>query len=256
MLELSSAEGQQELFDYCNRPRRNLLEVLYDFRHTTPNIPLEYFFDLFPNIKPRAFSIASSCDLLPDEIQLLVAVVKYRTKLLVAPRLGLCSNWFTRLRGNNKIALWIKKGTLTFPSKSQSPVVMVGPGTGIAPFHAYASKEIVHDMNRERRIVVYFGCRYKRKDFYFQKEWSKMEEFENFSHFTAFSRDGPEDENKTYVQHVIEQHSKMLYELIYEQEGHFYIAGNSKLMPDAVTDALKMILKKHGSFGDMDNKIQ
>ena len=60
LLELSTAEGQQELYDYCNRPRRNILEVLYDFRFTTPNIPLEYLFDLFPVVKPRAFSIASA----------------------------------------------------------------------------------------------------------------------------------------------------------------------------------------------------
>ena len=59
-IEFTTAEGQQELYDYCNRPRRNCLEVLYDFRHTTPNIPFEYFLDLFPVIKPRAFSIASS----------------------------------------------------------------------------------------------------------------------------------------------------------------------------------------------------
>ena len=60
LLELSTAEGQQELYDYCNRPRRNILEVLYDFRFTTPNVPLEYMFDLFPAVKPRAFSIASA----------------------------------------------------------------------------------------------------------------------------------------------------------------------------------------------------
>ena len=148
--------------------------------------------------------------------------------------------------------MWIKTGTLTFPSDKQTPVVMVGPGTGIAPFHAYVSKEILHDLNSQRRIVVYFGCRHKLKDYYFENDWGTMEDFENFSHFVAFSRDGSENENKTYVQHLIEQHSTMLYELILEQKGYFYIAGNSKLMPDAVTDALKMILMKHGSFTNMD----
>ena len=46
--EFSRADGQQDLYDYCNRPRRNILEVLHDFRHTTPNIPLDYLFDLIP----------------------------------------------------------------------------------------------------------------------------------------------------------------------------------------------------------------
>ena len=253
LLELSSAEGQQELYDYCNRPRRNILEVFYDFRHTTPNIPFQYFFDLFPIIKPRAFSIASSYDVIPDKIQLLMAVVNYKTKLLVAPRLGLCSNWITRLQNMDKVALWIKPGTLSFPNELQSPVIMVGPGTGIAPFRAYASKEITHDLNRERKIVVFFGCRHKQKDYYFNQEWNKMQEFANFSLFTAFSRDGPEDANKTYVQHVIETQSELLYEIIFKQKGYFYIAGNSKQMPDAVTDALKDALEKHGNFSDKEH---
>ena len=252
LIELSSAEGQQELYDYCNRPRRNILEVLYDFRHTTPNIPTEYLFDLFPNIKTRAFSIASSIDVMPDKIQLLIAVVKYKTKLLVAPRLGLCSNWLTRLDKGSKIAIWIKKGTLTFPSNPKYPVVMVGPGTGIAPFRAYASKEIFHAKEGQRKIMVFFGCRHKKKDFYFEQDWNAMQKYDNFSLFTAFSRDGPEDENKTYVQHVMDNHSKLLYEQIYKQNGYFYIAGNSKLMPDAVTNALKDALRKHGELYDVE----
>ena len=253
LLELSSAEGQQDLYDYCNRPRRNRLEVMYDFRHTRPNIPLEYLFDLFPNIKPRAFSIASSYHVMPDKIQLLIAVVSFKTKTLVAPRLGLCSNWLSRLAKDRKVPIWIKKGTLTFPESTNAPVVMIGPGTGIAPFRAYASKEMNYKSNRERRLVVYFGCRNKHKDFYFEAEWTKMQEhFNNFSLFTAFSRDGSEDENKTYVQHVMKENSELLYKLICEEKGYFYIAGNSKLMPDAVTDALKEALRTNGNFNDME----
>ena len=90
LVEFNTAEGQQELYDYVNRPRRNILEVLYDFRHTTPNIPLEYLFDLIPAIKPRAFSIASCHQEARRQLQLLVARVKYRSTL-VKPRVGLCS---------------------------------------------------------------------------------------------------------------------------------------------------------------------
>ena len=165
LLELSSAEGQQELYEYCNRPRRNILEVLYDFRFTTPNIPLEYLFDLFPCIKPRAFSIASSIDVMPNKIQLLIAVVRYKTKLLAASRLGLCSNWLTRLEKDSSIAIWIKKGTLSFPSNPNHPVVMVGPGTGIAPFRAYASKEMLQGNKSERQITVFLDADTSKKTF-------------------------------------------------------------------------------------------
>lgn len=60
LLEFISAEGQQDLYNYCNRPRRTLLEVLFDFSKSAALVPLEYLFDLIPAIKPRAFSIASS----------------------------------------------------------------------------------------------------------------------------------------------------------------------------------------------------
>lgn len=60
LLEFISAEGQQELFNYCNRPRRTMLEVLHDFYKSAAQVPVEYLFDLIPAIKPRAFSIASS----------------------------------------------------------------------------------------------------------------------------------------------------------------------------------------------------
>eukprot|EP00061_Rhincodon_typus_P018677 g47945.t1 len=107
--EFSSAEGQDELYSYCNRLRRTTLEVsqtmppvsfhivknpkiLYDFPHTTSAIPVDYLFDLIPEIRPRAFSIASSQLAYPSQIQILMAVVRYRTKLK-KPRCGLCSSW-------------------------------------------------------------------------------------------------------------------------------------------------------------------
>ncbi|CAB4070040.1 NADPH-dependent diflavin oxidoreductase 1 [Lepeophtheirus salmonis] len=93
--EFNSAGGQQDLYEYCNRPRRNILETLYDFQlHTVPNIPFDYLFDLIPPIKPRSFSIASPGS--DSKIEILVAVVRYKSSL-VEPRKGLCSTWLSRL---------------------------------------------------------------------------------------------------------------------------------------------------------------
>ena len=95
-LEFNTGEGQQDLYEYCNRPRRHLLEVLHDFRHSTPNIPFDYLFDLVPAIKPRSFSIASSPARHGGVVELLVAVVKYRSAIDITFRL-LCScslHWY------------------------------------------------------------------------------------------------------------------------------------------------------------------
>lgn len=131
--EFASAAGQQDLYDYCNRPRRSTAEVLFDFAKSAINVPTEYLFDLMPTIKPRAFSIASShkatklfinvlafSNLIshlqanPSQLQILVAVVQYRTKL-AKPRKGLCSSWLSELKPESRVPLWIRPGTLRFP---------------------------------------------------------------------------------------------------------------------------------------------
>ena len=99
--------------------------------------------------------------------------MNYRVKLLKAPRLGLCSNFLSRLEpGQHKVPIWVKPGTLRFPKDPKTPVVMVGPGTGVAPFRAYAWQQ--HAMATGRRMVLFFGCRGRHKDFYFKDEWSKI----------------------------------------------------------------------------------
>jgi len=225
-IEFNTAEGQQDLYDYCNRPRRHILEVLYDFRHTTPNIPFEYLWDLIPQIKPRSFSIASSQSYHGSVLELLVAVVRYRSSLKT-PRQGLCSNWLAGMNQGDKIPVWIRPGAFKFPPEP-SPVVMVGPGTGVAPFRSFAAEET----NNNRPKLLFFGCRNKASDFFFNGEWSSHKNLEVVS---AFSRD---QEDKEYVQHKMDQRQEMICRYIIDDGGWFFIAGNSKNMPTQVRDSL------------------
>jgi len=112
---------------------------------------------------------------------------------------------------------------------------MVGPGTGMAPFRSIIQEELAKDSKRPLYLV--FGNRNKANDFYFHQEWTKIQEFhENFKIFTAFSRD---QEDKYYVQHVIKDNKELFADLIVNQDGFIYIAGNAKQMPDQVQDAFK-----------------
>ncbi|XP_047625007.1 NADPH-dependent diflavin oxidoreductase 1 isoform X4 [Phacochoerus africanus] len=144
LLELSSARGQEELCEYCTRPRRTILEVLCDFPHTASAVPPAYLFDLIPPIRPRAFSIASSLLAHPERLQILVAVVQYRTRLK-EPRRGLCSSWLASLdpgQGPVQVPLWVRSGGLKFPETRDTPVILVGPGTGVAPFRAAIQERV------------------------------------------------------------------------------------------------------------------
>nr|Q6NRG5.1 RecName: Full=NADPH-dependent diflavin oxidoreductase 1; AltName: Full=NADPH-dependent FMN and FAD-containing oxidoreductase [Xenopus laevis]AAH70785.1 Ndor1 protein [Xenopus laevis] len=245
--EFSCAAGQEELYSYCNRPRRTILEVLVDFPHTTRCIPATFLLELIPQIRPRAFSIASSMEALPNTIQILMAVVQYKTKL-IEPRRGLCSTWLASLppHGTERVPIWVKKGSMKFPCDPDTPVVMVGPGTGVAPFRAAIQERVA---NGRPGNCLFFGCRGKSKDFYFEKEWEDLGNRGYLTLFTAFSRD---QEDKIYVQHRIKENSKLLWDLIGTKQGYVYIAGNAKLMPNEVTDALKWVLQLEGGMSAPD----
>lgn len=118
-IEFTTAEGQNDLYNYCNRPRRNIIEVLNDFPHATKNIEKDMLFEILPPIKPREFSIASSYKAHENEVHILLAVVKYKTKL-VKQRLGLCSNYLANLEIGDKIAATFKKGSFRFPNDKVS----------------------------------------------------------------------------------------------------------------------------------------
>lgn len=113
-LEFTTREGQNDLYNYCNRPRRNIVEVLQDFPHATKNITLDFLFEILPTLKPREFSIASSFKAHCNQIHILLAVVRYKTKL-IKERLGVCSNYLANLEIGNQISVKLKKGCFKFP---------------------------------------------------------------------------------------------------------------------------------------------
>lgn len=231
--EFSSYEGQEELFSYANRPRRTILEVLQDFPHATGALTMAALFELFQPIKPRAFSIASSAA--SGKLQILVAVIEYRTKLK-EPRKGLCSNWLKRLQPGHTLRVWTRKGTFQLPTDPATPIVMVGPGTGLAPFRAILQeRELVADRRKGGLLVLFFGCRKSTADFHCEEDLRRMESSGLLTLFCAFSRD---QEDKVYVQHLIRKQGDLLKKALMEQNGMFLLSGSSKNMPEAVREAL------------------
>ncbi|KAJ8715777.1 hypothetical protein PYW07_010259 [Mythimna separata] len=242
-IEFSSPEGQEDWLNYCRRPKRTVLEVLHDFHKSVSKLTLEVLFELFSTIKPRSFSIASCA--LPSEgqnIDLLVAVVHYHTKLK-KPRLGLCSNWLKSLEVGDRVYGWIKAGTLVFPKDSTTPHIMIGPGTGLAPFRSLLQEREVQGTANKDALHLIFGCRYKERDFHCREELERMVKEDKISLYCAFSRD---QEDKVYVQHKIAEHSERLMKLI-TKGAYIYISGNAKNMPDNVRDAfIEDVLSKTG----------
>ncbi|XP_055908983.1 NADPH-dependent diflavin oxidoreductase 1 isoform X2 [Eupeodes corollae] len=235
--EFTTSEGLEELIAYANRPRRSILEILYDFRHATAALTLPILFELFQIIQPRSFSIASVPE--AGTLDLLVAVVEYKTKLST-PRRGLCSNWLKHLAIGDEILGTIKQGTLVFPKDPSTPMIMVGPGTGIAPFLSFiAMRENSAQINTDAKSIVFFGCRNKEKDYFCREYFERFEAKGVAKCFTAFSRD---QENKVYVQHLIKDNSSLLKDLILNKTAVVMVAGSSNNMPKSVKEAFTELL--------------
>lgn len=122
-LEFTTAEGQDDLHTYVTRVKRNIVEVLRDFPHATKNLTEEMLFEIMPPIKPREFSIASNYETHRDEIHILLAIVRYKTKL-VKERLGLCSNYLADLQEGDRVTAWLKRGSFTFPEDAVSDFIL------------------------------------------------------------------------------------------------------------------------------------
>ncbi|XP_012283696.1 NADPH-dependent diflavin oxidoreductase 1 isoform X2 [Orussus abietinus] len=240
LFEFTTTEGQEELFGYVNRPRRNILEVLNDFPHTTSKLNVRLLFEIMSPIKPRAFSIASSMKATQSEVHVLVAVVKYKTKLL-EPRLGLCSNWLASLTPGERVIFWIQKGTFKFDYSK--PMILIGPGTGVAPFRSLLLDKAVTNKNLND-CILFFGCRNEKRDYHCKEDFEFLMQNRNLRLFCAFSRD---QADKIYVQHVIERNDQLCWEFM-KNNANIYVAGNSKNMPDSVREEFVNIIGKFSNL--------
>ncbi|XP_076162157.1 NADPH-dependent diflavin oxidoreductase 1-like [Ptiloglossa arizonensis] len=234
--EFATSSDQEELYNYINRPRRNILELLADFPHTTSRLNIKLLFEIMSPIKPRAFSIASSLRVTENEIHMLVAIVKYKTKLL-EPRYGLCSNWLATLTKGDKVLFSIQKGTFKF--EYNKPMILIGPGTGVAPFRSLLlDKSSLH--NDLKNCVLFFGCRNKEKDNHCKNDFEYLSQKMHLNLFCAFSRD---QKHKIYVQHVIHDQKQLCWNFL-SRNGNIYLAGNSKNMPNCVREEFISLVKE------------
>jgi sulfite reductase alpha subunit-like flavoprotein len=253
LLELANPELIDELWDYTTRPKRTILEVMMDF--TTVQIPWQYALSALPLMRGRQFSIASGGDFKQDaegrtRVQLLVAIADPPSPIIKwRRRYGVCTRYISTLQPGQKINIGMQQGYLDVqPSELEAPVMMIGPGTGVAPMRAMAqqryawSKEHADETSGKRleNDVLIFGCRGTNTDYFFKDEWAQLSHTEGLRVWTALSRD--KDEPKSYVQDQIRQHASTVFKAIYELKGRIYVCGSSGNMPKGVREAFLDVL--------------
>ncbi|KAF5329710.1 hypothetical protein D9619_009156 [Psilocybe cf. subviscida] len=241
-------EGADDLYEYTVRVRRTIWEVLSDFRHVA--IPRDYILDVFPALRPREFSIASSIKKHPHQIHLCIAMVKYRTKLKI-PRKGVCTSYLSTLKAGDVLRIGLRKGLLRLPHNADTPVICVGPGTGVAPMRAVIEQRLADGAKSD---VLYFGCRSAGKDQHFAVEWQKYAESGHLQYRVACSRDGPEGVPRIYVQDLIREDAAQIWDLIGVRKGWVLISGSSNKMPQAVREALSFAVESAGKYPEAQAK--
>ncbi|KAH3677021.1 hypothetical protein WICMUC_001927 [Wickerhamomyces mucosus] len=233
--EFSSFNDPEELYNYCNRPRRSILEVLQEF--FSVKIPIEYLCDLIPFIKPRLFSISSGFIKAQQKtVDLTIAVVEYQTKIK-RTRKGLCTTWIKTLEENDKIIYKLNKNNLNF--RENSPIIMIAPGTGIAPMRSLIQHSIESKGYDKEKLYLFFGNRYFTKDFHYREELLKYEEQNKLTLFTNFSR-----EQQGYVQDSLYLHSKLVVKLLTSKNAIIFVCGSSGKMPTQVRITFETILQE------------
>lgn len=234
--ELTLPENKEKLKEYA--AGRDVLDLIRDFGPWNASAP--EFVSILRKLPPRLYSIASSLSANPDEVHLTIGAVRYDAH--GRERKGVCSILCAeRLQSGDTLPIYIQRSHFRLPENPSTPIIMVGPGTGVAPFRAFMQER--EEAGAEGKSWMFFGDQHFVTDFLYQTEWQKwLKEGVLTKMDVAFSRDTAE---KVYVQHRMLEHSKELFAWL--QEGAaFYVCGDKQNMARDVHNALLEIIEKEG----------
>ncbi|XP_028812932.1 methionine synthase reductase-like isoform X2 [Denticeps clupeoides] len=263
--ELCSTQGSADYNRFIRDPNICLLDLLRAFPSCTP--PLSLLIEHLPKLQSRSYSAASSKLRHPGRLHFVFNIVESPAcpERPVARR-GLCTGWLADLvapvlqpygggpapaessgdAALPKIYISLRPpGTFHLPADPALPLIMVGPGTGVAPFIGF-----LQHREKEREQMpgatfgeswLFFGCRHKDRDFLFREDLEKFVVNGTLTHLkVCFSRDNSEGPGSSpkYVHHSLQLHSKEIISLLLEQNGCFYVCGDAKNMAKDVNEAL------------------
>eukprot|EP00742_Colponemidia_sp_Colp-10_P004103 GILJ01004378.1.p1 GENE.GILJ01004378.1~~GILJ01004378.1.p1 ORF type:complete len:648 (+),score=114.84 GILJ01004378.1:54-1997(+) len=243
LLRLTSKESEAEFQEYINESGRDLLDVLNDY--PSVEIPLEIFIQMAPRLKGRYYTISSSSLVHPSSIHVTFSIANHK-RFDGCVRNGACSDHICRVAPHSCLRVGLRESTFRLPPQDSTPVIMVGPGTGIAPFRAFLQQRryLKEHGSTLGRAILYFGCRRKDEDYIYRDE---LESYLNDATLTelhvAFSRQQSE---KVYVQHQLEENWQSTWDVLDKQGGYFYVCGGTSMGRDVHAVLEGVVMKAKG----------
>ena len=245
-MEFLSVEGQKELLKEYQAAHE-----IWDFLAENKEVHFmpEEFCHMLQPLLPRFYSIASSMSHVGNEVHLLVAELNYVTN--GHERSGLCTHYLCRRASLNSstIPVYIQPSNgFSIPNNDKASIMMIGPGTGVAPYRAFMHEREVRKASG--RNWLFFGEWHQATEFFYEKEWQEFIAMEKLRLDTAFSRD---QEHKIYVQHKMLEHGKEFFEWI-DDGAYVYVCGDAHRMAKDVDVMLHVIIKEYGKLDDVGAK--
>ncbi len=216
------------------------LEVI-DFlaEHPSAKFAPEEFVGLLSKLQPRLYSIASSPNAFPDQVHFTLDVVRYESH--GRERKGVCSTFMAE-RADAAMPVYPTSSKFRMPDNPDTPMIMVGPGTGIAPFRAFLQER--QAIGARGKSWLFFGSQQEKCDYFYKEEFDQLRQEGYLARIDcAFSRD---QEHKVYVQHRMAENSAQLWKWIEEDGAHFFVCGDAKRMAKDVDATLKKIVQTEG----------
>ena len=218
---------------------RDILDVVREYPVT--GLTAQQFLNLLRRLPPRLYSIASSWTADPDEVHLTMAVVRYEAHGL--SRYGVASTFLAdRVEIGGPVPVHVQENpNFRLPANPDTPIIMIGPGTGVAPFRAFLAER--EALGAKGRNWLFFGDRHFDSDFLYQAEWLDYRRKGLLTRLdVAFSRDTAE---KVYVQHRILENARAIYAWLAEG-AQVYVCGDARHMAPDVHAALREVLVREG----------
>jgi sulfite reductase (NADPH) flavoprotein alpha-component len=221
---------------------RDVLDLLEEF--TAAKFTPEELVKVLRKLQPRLYSIASSQKAVGESVHLTVAVVRYQPERSGHLHRGVCSTFLAeRAEGNGKVPVFVHTAKhFRIPEDPDTATIMVGPGTGIAPFRAFLQERKA--TGAKGKNWLFFGEQKASSDFFYKEEFESWQSETILTKFTtAFSRD---QAYKIYVQNRMLESAAELFDWL-ENGAIFYVCGDASRMAKDVDTALHQIVEKGGS---------
>jgi sulfite reductase (NADPH) flavoprotein alpha-component len=235
--ELLDPERKQDLDTYL----WGMETIDFLLEHPSSKFEPAEFVSLLAKLQPRLYSVASSLKAFPDAVHLIVDVVTYSSH--GRKRGGVCSTFLAERCNDSPAPVFPSKSKFHLPESVDAPIIMVGPGTGVAPFRAFLQERAA--TGARGKTWLFFGAQREQSDFYYREDFEKFLASGVLSRIdTAFSRD---QAHKIYVQDRMTGAAGELWKWL-EDGAYFYVCGDAKRMAKDVDAALRQVVQQQGGL--------